>query len=177
MIQGVTSPIRTTHTTCGYLNIMATCSLRAGAIPSNSSPTSSTIPRSWYLHQPRDGHQTHERGKAVEGTQVAEKAAEKVLDNPPEEVVVHPVEKVLDNPAENPVKVLDNPIKSPPLEDALKPGELAWVKVPGRSGKIVTVRALIDACSEEKVTVELYPEFQLPVRFMVTLERGSVEPV
>ena len=64
-------------------------------------------------------------------------------------------------------KVLDNPIN---------PGDTVWAKVPGRKGKPVTVRAIVDSVSGENVTVELYPELQLPVRFLYTLKREFVEP-
>jgi hypothetical protein len=79
--------------------------------------------------------------------------------------------KVLDHEK----KVLDNQAESPIKSDDLEPGKTVWVNAIGRKGKPVTVRAIVDSVSGENVTVELYPELQLPVRFMYTLKREFVE--
>lgn len=69
--------------------------------------------------------------------------------------------KVLDDQA----KVLDSPIKS----DTLTAGKRVYVRVPGRTGKPITVRGTIDTVFENTVLVELFPEFKLPVRFMYAI--------
>lgn len=65
--------------------------------------------------------------------------------------------------------------KSSPSSENVKPGDTVFVKVPGRSGKPVIVRVLVEQVEGDTLTVELYPEFQLPVRFMKTITRADIE--
>lgn len=57
----------------------------------------------------------------------------------------------------------------------VKAGDTIFVKVPGRSGKPVIVRVLVEQIEGDTLEVELYPEFQLPVRFMKMVTRADIE--
>ena len=59
----------------------------------------------------------------------------------------------------------------------MKPGDTIFVRVPGRFGKPVIVRVLVDQLDGDTLEVELYPEFQLPVRFMKTVMKSDIESV
>lgn len=60
--------------------------------------------------------------------------------------------------------------------NAVKPGDTIFVRVPGRSGAPVIVRVLVERVEGDTLTVELYPEFQLPVRFMQTITPSAIVP-
>lgn len=66
--------------------------------------------------------------------------------------------------------------ESSPSTENVKPGDTVFVKVSGRSGKPVIVRVLVDSVDGDTLTVELYPEFQLPVRFMETVTKSDIIP-
>lgn len=66
--------------------------------------------------------------------------------------------------------------KSSPLSENVKPGDTLFVRIPGRSGKPVIVRVLVESMEGDMLTVELYPEFQLPVRFMKTVTKSDRVP-
>ena len=74
-----------------------------------------------------------------------------------------------------PEKVSEHPIKSSPSNASVKPGDTIFVHVPGRMGKPVIVRVLVERIEGDTLEVELYPEFQLPVRFMKTITVADVE--
>lgn len=65
--------------------------------------------------------------------------------------------------------------KSSPSSENVKPGDTIFVRVPGRSGNSVIVRVLVESVEGDALTVELYPEFQLPVRFMKTVTKADIE--
>src|SRR6266568_2674483 len=65
------------------------------------------------------------------------------------------------------------PKKSSPLIEDVKPGDTIFVKVPGRAEKPVIVRVLVERIEGDILEVELYPEFQLPVRFMKTITKSD----
>ena len=67
--------------------------------------------------------------------------------------------------------------KSSPLSENVKPGDSIFVKVPGRTGKLVMVRVLVEQVDGDTLEVELYPEFQLPVRFMRTVSISDIAPM
>lgn len=64
--------------------------------------------------------------------------------------------------------------KSSPSSENVKPGDTVFVRVPGRVGTPVIVRVLVDSVEDETLEVELYPEFQLPVRFMKTVTKSDI---
>jgi hypothetical protein len=68
------------------------------------------------------------------------------------------------------------PIKLSPSIKDVKPGDTIFVKVPGRAEKLVIVRVLVERIEGDILEVELYPEFQLPVRFMKTITKSDIEP-
>lgn len=57
----------------------------------------------------------------------------------------------------------------------MNPGDTVFVRIPGRTGKPVIVRVLVDRVEGDMLEVELYPEFQLPVRFMKTITKSDIE--
>lgn len=61
--------------------------------------------------------------------------------------------------------------------ESVKAGDTVFVKVPGRTGNPVIVRVLVERVEGEIMEVELYPEFQLPVRFMRTVTKADIEPM
>lgn len=65
--------------------------------------------------------------------------------------------------------------KSSPSSENVKPGDTIFVRVPGRTGKPVIVRVLVEQVEGDALEVELYPEFQLPVRFMKTVTKADIE--
>ena len=67
-------------------------------------------------------------------------------------------------------------LRSSPSSENVKPGDTLFVRVPGRYGKPVIVRVLVERIEDETLEVELYPEFQLPVRFMKTVAKSDIEP-
>jgi hypothetical protein len=56
----------------------------------------------------------------------------------------------------------------------VKPGDTLFVRIPGRAGQPVIVRVLIESVEDTTLEVELYPEFQLPVRFMKTITVSDI---
>src|SRR6266568_307790 len=68
-------------------------------------------------------------------------------------------------------------LKLSPSSENVKPGDTIFVRVPGRFGKPVIVRVLVDQLDGDTLEVELYPEFQLPVRFMKTVMKSDIESV
>lgn len=67
--------------------------------------------------------------------------------------------------------------KSSPSSEDVTPGDTLFVRVAGRKGVPVIVRVLVERVEGDALEVELYPEFQLPVRFMKTVTRADIEPM
>ena len=68
-------------------------------------------------------------------------------------------------------------LKSSPSGASVKPGDTIFVRVPGRFEKPVIVRVLVVKLDGDTLEVELYPEFQLPVRFLKTVTKSDIESV
>lgn len=78
-------------------------------------------------------------------------------------------------------KVLDHPIKSASSQHAAwvpEPNEMLWAHVAGRTGAVVTVMARFEKLNTAgQAVVELYPQFKLPVAFLVDVALEHVSPL